>query len=142
VQAGFTEGKGACLGRHARARRARRAQEGVRPGQRLLALSDPIRGTEMWPITPSTSSLGRVRDAFKLRRAPTVDLVVSAASVEDQLEGAPAARRPRPPRDGAAAARAALQAPRFACRPPLRALLCGAERVPSCAGTTAALPRG
>ncbi|KAK9831946.1 hypothetical protein WJX81_001856 [Elliptochloris bilobata] len=62
-------------------------QEGVRPGQRLLALSDPIRGAEMWPITPSTSSLSRVRDAFKLRRAPTVDLVLSAESVETQLEG-------------------------------------------------------
>lgn len=65
-------------------------QEGVRPGQRLLALSDPIRGADMWPITPSTSSLSRVRDAFKLRRAPTVDLVLSVASVEDQLEGAQA----------------------------------------------------
>lgn len=102
-----------------------RAQEGVRPGQRLLALSDPIRGAEMWPITPSTSSLSRVRDAFKLRRAPTVDLVVSAASVEDQLEGAPAARRPRSPRVGAAAARAALQASpnrrlAGAARPPVR----------------------
>lgn len=90
-------------------------QEGVRPGQRLLALSDPIRGDQMWPITPSTSSLSRVRDAFKvcaaagclgpgvttltmtlnstlmgaqLRRAPTVDLVLSPRSIEDQLEGA------------------------------------------------------
>ena len=41
----------------------------MRPGQRLLALSDPIRGDEMWPITPSTSSLARVRDAFKARTA-------------------------------------------------------------------------
>ena len=48
------------------------SQEGVRPGQRLLALSDPIRGDEMWPITPSTSSLARVRDAFKVRAAAAV----------------------------------------------------------------------
>ena len=74
----------------------------MRPGQRLLALSDPIRGNEMWPITPSTSSLSRVRDAFKLRRAPTVDLVLSARSVEDQLEGAGGGPSAGPARPGAA----------------------------------------
>ncbi len=57
-------------------------QEGVRPGQRLLSVSDPIRTNEDWEVGPNTS-LSRVRDAIQFRRPTTINFLLSHASVED-----------------------------------------------------------
>jgi hypothetical protein len=54
----------------------------VRPGQRLLGLSDPIRTSEQWEVSPTTS-LSRVRDAIQFRRPPTITILLSLASVQD-----------------------------------------------------------
>ena len=54
----------------------------MRPGQRLLALSDPIRTDEEWEITPTTS-LSRIRDAIQFRRPPSLRILLSTASVQD-----------------------------------------------------------
>lgn len=54
----------------------------MRPGQRLLGLSDPIRTSEHWEVGPKTS-LSRVRDAIQFRRPPTITLMLSTASVQD-----------------------------------------------------------
>ena len=56
-------------------------QAGIRPGQRLLALSDPVRNSEMWKLDKPNVALSRVRDAIRLRRAPTLDLILSAEPV-------------------------------------------------------------
>jgi len=53
-------------------------REGVVPGARLLALSDPIREGEVWEVGArpgATPSLGRIRDALRMRRSRTVRLV-------------------------------------------------------------------
>lgn len=57
-------------------------QEGVRPGQRLLSISDPIRTNEDWEVGSNTS-LSRVRDAIQFRRPATISFQLSLASVED-----------------------------------------------------------
>ena len=66
-------------------------QAGIRPGQRLLALSDPVRNSEMWKLDKPNVALSRVRDAIRLRRAPTLDLILSA----EPVSGA-AAPQPQP----------------------------------------------
>ena len=58
------------------------SQEGVRPGQRLLSISDPIRTSEEWEIS-TTTSLSRIRDAVQFRRPRTISFQLSVASVED-----------------------------------------------------------
>lgn len=45
-------------------------------GQRLFEISDPIRADEMWVLN-DRPSLRFVRDALQMRRAPTIDLVLS-----------------------------------------------------------------
>ena len=45
-------------------------------GQRLLEISDPIRTTEMWVLN-DRPSIRFVRDALLMRRADTIDLVLS-----------------------------------------------------------------
>ena len=57
-------------------------QEGVRPGQRLLSISDPIRTNEDWEVGSGTS-LSRVRDAIQFRRPATISFELTLASVED-----------------------------------------------------------
>jgi hypothetical protein len=57
-------------------------QEGVRPGQRLLGVSDPIRVSEEWNVVPGTS-LPRVKDAIRFRRPREISFTLSATSVED-----------------------------------------------------------
>lgn len=54
----------------------------MRPGQRLLSVSDPIRTDEDWEVGPGTS-LSRVRDAIQFRRPSTISFLLSQASVED-----------------------------------------------------------
>ena len=51
-------------------------QAGVLQGQRLYEISDPIRADEMWVLN-DRPSLRFVRDAFSMRRSPTIDLVLS-----------------------------------------------------------------
>ena len=51
-------------------------QAGVLRGQRLYEISDPIRADEMWVLN-DRPSLRFVRDAFSMRRSPTIDLVLS-----------------------------------------------------------------
>lgn len=51
-------------------------QAGVLRGQRLYEISDPIRADEMWVLN-DRPSLRFVRDALSMRRAPTIDLVLS-----------------------------------------------------------------
>ena len=45
-------------------------------GQRLYEISDPIRADEMWVLN-DRPSVRFVRDALTMRRAPTIDLVLS-----------------------------------------------------------------
>ena len=45
-------------------------------GQRLYEISDPIRSDEMWVLN-DRPSLRFVRDALTMRRAPTIELVLS-----------------------------------------------------------------
>lgn len=58
--------------------------QGLRPGQRILSVSDPIRNTEMWEVDGRTS-LRYVRDALKMRRAPTLNLVVEAIDLDQVI---------------------------------------------------------
>lgn len=51
---------------------------GLRPGQRLIALSDPVRQQELWQLN-ERASLRFVRDAFRMRRTAMVTLVVTPA---------------------------------------------------------------
>lgn len=68
------------------------AAAGVRPGQQLLSLSDPIRAGETWPLNERVS-LRYVRDAIRMRRAPYIALELSAE---------PLPLWDQPPQDGAA----------------------------------------
>ena len=60
-------------------------QEGLRPGQRLLSISDPIRTSDEWEIS-TTTSLSRIRDAIQFRRPHTISFQFSVASVEDDSD--------------------------------------------------------
>ncbi|CAL5229996.1 g13433 [Coccomyxa viridis] len=60
------------------------AQEaGIRPGQQLLSISDPIRNDEVWKISIETK-LSRVRDALQFRSPPTINLQLTESSIEDE----------------------------------------------------------
>jgi hypothetical protein len=58
-------------------------QEGIRPGQQLLSISDPIRNDEAWEISIETK-LSRVRDALQFRSPPTISLQLTSSSIEDE----------------------------------------------------------
>ncbi len=58
-------------------------QAGIRPGQQLLSISDPIRNDEVWKISIETK-LSRVRDALQFRSPPTVNLQLTESSIEDE----------------------------------------------------------
>ena len=58
-------------------------QEGIRPGQQLLSISDPIRNDESWNISLQTK-LSRVRDALQYRSPPTIYLQLTQSSIEDE----------------------------------------------------------
>lgn len=51
-------------------------QAGLAPGQQLLGISDPVRYTEVWPLKDN-ASLRYVRDSVRMRRSPTMTLVLS-----------------------------------------------------------------
>lgn len=61
----------------------RTLQEGIRPGQQLLSISDPIRNNEVWKISIETK-LSRVRDALQFRSPPTLSLQLTESSIEDE----------------------------------------------------------
>lgn len=51
------------------------AQAGLRLGQKLRKISDPVKKSEMWTISDN-ASLRFVRDAVRYRRPETIDLVI------------------------------------------------------------------
>lgn len=54
-------------------------ERGVRPGHQVLAISDPVRNSEMWDLGDMSS--GRfVRDALKLRASPTVNINIDTST--------------------------------------------------------------
>lgn len=55
--------------------------EGLRPGQQLLAISDPVR-PDIWPLN-ERASLRYVRDAIRMRRGELITLVVSEDIIEE-----------------------------------------------------------
>lgn len=55
---------------------------GLKSGQQLLSISDPVRYTEMWPLN-DRASLRYVRDAIRYRRGDFISLVVSREPVQD-----------------------------------------------------------
>jgi hypothetical protein len=65
---------------------------GVRPGMRLLKISDPVRLNELWHLG-ERSSLKYVQDAVRLRRGGTIVLVL-APPAEGGAAAAPAAAGP------------------------------------------------
>lgn len=58
---------------------------GVRAGDRLRELSDPVRETEMWTVGPRPS-LSRIRDALRMRRSSAVRLVFERAPEEQRQQ--------------------------------------------------------
>lgn len=80
-------------------------QAGVRPGQRLLAVSDPVRRDEVWPLG-DRSSLRYVRDALRMRRCDTVTLELA---VDPMLDPGAAPGGPAGEAAAAAACAAASQ---------------------------------
>lgn len=60
------------------------------PGQQLVAMSDPIRYTEMIELGDSPSPRF-VRDAIRLRRGPTIDLVFAPSNAAVTAAAAAAA---------------------------------------------------
>ncbi len=65
---------------------------GLRVGQKLLAISDPVRQNEMWQLN-DRASFRFVRDAFRMRRWPVIELVVTPdACLADELQAVLQAR--------------------------------------------------
>ena len=58
------------------------AAAGVRPGQQLLSVSDPVRREEHWALN-GQSSLRYVRQAIAMRVADTIDLTLSPEPLAD-----------------------------------------------------------
>lgn len=52
----------------------------MRPGQRLLSISDPMSATGMWDLN-DRPSIRFVRDALAMRSSDTIDLVLSRDSM-------------------------------------------------------------
>ncbi|KAI3436164.1 hypothetical protein D9Q98_002221 [Chlorella vulgaris] len=67
------------------------AAAGVRPGQALLEISDPIRPREMWKLDES-SSLQYVREALRMRVPQTTTLLLSAQPIPEWGQAVAAAR--------------------------------------------------
>lgn len=65
---------------------------GIRPGQQLLALSDPIRAEDVWTLN-ERASLRYVRDAIRMRRTAFIKLEITAAVLSEwqDLESATSA---------------------------------------------------
>ena len=64
---------------------------GIRPGDRVVALSDPVRDAVQWTLSANDASLRFVRDAMRLRISPDLTIVLEAledaeAAVEAQQE--------------------------------------------------------
>jgi hypothetical protein len=57
---------------------------GVRPGDRVLALSDPVRPTVLWELKEN-ASLRFVKDALRLRVAPEVEMLLQPCADTDAL---------------------------------------------------------
>lgn len=62
---------------------------GVRPGDRLTAISDPVRPAVLWELADS-ASLRFVRDALRLRVSPSIELQVQPGAAVDLLRAAQA----------------------------------------------------
>ncbi len=88
-------------------------QAGVLQGQRLYEISDPIRADEMWVLN-DRPSLRFVRDAFSMRRSPTIDLVLSRMPEAEPVRppsSSTASGGAEEPEPGMAVVIATLQAP-------------------------------
>lgn len=77
------------------------AAAGCKPGQRLLAVSDPVRRGERWRLN-GQSSLRYVRQAIRMRVADSIELQLTAQPIPEWRQAVEAAR---------AAARAEAQPP-------------------------------
>ncbi|EFN53348.1 hypothetical protein CHLNCDRAFT_137078 [Chlorella variabilis] len=67
------------------------ASAGVRPGQQLLQVSDPIRPNEVWQLNES-SSLRHVRQAVRMRVPDTITLLLSREPIPEWAQHVVAAR--------------------------------------------------
>lgn len=67
------------------------AAAGVKPGQQLLTVSDPIRREEDWQIN-GQSSLRYVRQAIRMRVADTISLTLTAQPIPEWRQAAEEAR--------------------------------------------------
>jgi hypothetical protein len=61
------------------------AEAGIRPGQQVLSLSDPIRPNETW-ILNDRASLRYIRDAVRMRRAPFIVIELSSAPLKEWID--------------------------------------------------------
>lgn len=62
---------------------------GVRPGDRLLGISDPVRPAVLWELADS-ASLRFVRDALRLRVSPSIELQLGPGAAADALRASQA----------------------------------------------------
>lgn len=65
------------------------SEAGVRPGQRLWSISDPIRANEMWQLN-DRPSIRFVRDALLMRRMDSITLVLSRQPMYADTDPQPA----------------------------------------------------
>jgi hypothetical protein len=66
-------------------------EAGVRPGDKVIAFSDPVRDAVLWTLSASDASLRFIRDAMRLRIAPELTIVLepledAEAAVEAQQD--------------------------------------------------------
>lgn len=79
---GVVQGRGAAIVVSAVAPGSAAAAAGVRVGQQLLAVSDPVRRTEMWDLN-AQASLRYVRQAIRMRVSESIELKLSAAPIPE-----------------------------------------------------------
>ncbi len=60
-------------------------EAGIRPGQQLFSLSDPIRPQETWFLN-DRASLRYIKDAVRMRRAPFIMLELSSGPLKEWVE--------------------------------------------------------
>ena len=92
---GVRQGRGAAIVIAAVEPGSAAAAAGVRPGQQLLAVSDPIRRGEFWQIN-GQSSLRYVRQAISMRVADSIALQLTAQPIREwrrAIEASRAAQR-------------------------------------------------
>ncbi|PRW59574.1 hypothetical protein C2E21_1826 [Chlorella sorokiniana] len=92
---GVRQGRGAAIVIAAVEPGSAAAAAGLRPGQQLLAVSDPIRRGEFWQIN-GQSSLRYVRQAIAMRVADTIALQLTAQPIREwqrAIEASRAAQR-------------------------------------------------